>query len=235
MLRLHWSPDSANLVIRIALHRLALSFETARVDRARAEQRSAAFLSLNPQGLLPVLEDDTTVLFETGAILLHLADREGVLGPDASAADDPSARTRFLRWLFYLSNTLHADLRVAFYTHRYVPEEIIPTLRAGLRTRIEGHLALLETEIARQGALTGGQPTLAEDYLGACVRWAQIYPAGDAPMLTSLEPWPRLTALLGKLEREAPVQAACREEHITDNRPYTAPSLPSLPPEAVTG
>ena len=139
-LRLHWSPDSANIVIRIALEELGLDFEAVRVNRAAGEHKQPDYLRLNPQGLLPVLEDGDLVLFETGAILLHLADRTGRLGPDGPDARDPQARAAFLKWLFYLSNTVHADLRAAFYSPRYVANPAaIPTLRDGLARRTRRH------------------------------------------------------------------------------------------------
>ena len=69
-------------IVRIALEELGLAYEAIRVDRAAGEHRSPGYLGLNPQGLIPVLEDGDLVLFETGAILLHLADRTGRLGPD---------------------------------------------------------------------------------------------------------------------------------------------------------
>ncbi len=92
-------------MIRIALEELGLTFEPVRVDRAAAAHKKPDYLKLNPQGLLPVLEDGDLVLFETGAILLHLADHTGRLGPEGPDAQDRQARAAFLKWLFYLSNT----------------------------------------------------------------------------------------------------------------------------------
>ncbi|MEO1599952.1 MAG: glutathione S-transferase family protein [Pseudomonadota bacterium] len=235
MLRLHWSPDSANLVVRIALHRFGLTYESTRVNRAARQQRSPEHLALNPQGLLPVLEDGELVLFETGAILLHLADRAGRLGHNSERADEPKARALFSRWLFYASNTLHAELRVAFYAYRFVPQEAIAALREGIRGRFAKHLDLLETEVARQGALAGPRATLVDDYLGACVRWAQNYPTDDRPILDDLQPWPALSEHLGRLETAPELLAACREEFIEDDRPFTEPSRPALPTSEVTG
>ncbi len=235
-LRLHWSPDSANLPVRIALMRLGLAFDAARVNRAAGEQRSVAYRALNPQGLIPVLEDGGIVLFETGAILLHLADREGRLGAGGPPAADPTARAAFLRWLFWVSNTLHADLRLAFYTHRYVGEALVPTVRAGVAARLEGHLALVEGALPAQGGLVAAIPTLVEDYLAACLRWAQIYPSA-APLLPGLgaAPLPRLRALLARLEADEALQAACAAEAIPLPHPLTRPEPPALPASEVTG
>ena len=83
-LRLHYAPDNASLCIRLALEELGLPYETVLVNRATHAQRSPAYLALNPNGLIPVLETPDGPLFETGAILLWLADTHGGLRPFAS-------------------------------------------------------------------------------------------------------------------------------------------------------
>lgn len=231
-LRLHWSPDSANLPIRIALEMFELPFQAVRVNRAAGEHQADQYRRLNPQGLLPVLEDNDVVLFETGAILWHLVEKTGRLGPDGPDAADPQHRAQALRWLFYLSNTLHADLRAAFYTDRYVANPAdIPRLRAGLARRISDHCALLERQLS--GGLLGPTLTVIDVYLGACLRWAQIYPAGGR-MVSDLSRWPRLSALLAHIEDHPAAQTAFRAEAI-DAKAFTAPRPPDLPASDVTG
>jgi glutathione S-transferase len=232
-LRLHWSPDSANLVIRIALEELGLPFEGLRIDRAAHQHRQPAYLALNPQGLLPVLQDKDITLFETGAILLHLADRTGRLGPDGPDAHEPQARAAFLKWLFYLSNTVHADLRAAFYSDRYIAPGLVPALRDGLSARLRRHLEMLEGVLAPTGWLAAATPTLADFYLGACLRWAQLYPAGH-PLLAAAEIPHRTAALLRAVESRPAARRACAAEFIS-GRPFTQPELPDLPVDQVTG
>jgi len=231
-LRLHWSPDSANLVVRLALEELGLPFEEIRLDRAAGAHRTPAYLRLNPQGLIPVLEDGPLALFETGAILLHLADRTGRLGPEGPDARDPSARAAFLRWLFWLSNTLHADLRVAFYTHRYVSAATVPELRAGLSRRITDHVALVEGAMASGNWPMGPAPRLTDLYLGACLRWARLYPTG-APAMTA-PPAGRVGALLAGLAARPAVQRALAAELIP-SPDFLHPLRPSLPAAEITG
>jgi glutathione S-transferase len=232
-LRLHWSPDSANLVVRIALEELGLPFIGVRVNRAAGEHKRPAYLALNPQGLLPVLEDGDLVLFETGAILLHLAERSGRLGPEGPDARDPQARAAFLKWLFYLSNTVHADLRAAFYSSRYVAgEAAIPALRTGLAARLRQHMELIDDVIGGTGWLVGATPTLADFYLATCLRWAQLYPSG-APLITWREIPTGLQALLRAAENRRAARKAFSDEYIS-GRPLTAPAPPDLPPGEVT-
>jgi len=233
-LRLHWSPDSANIVVRLALEELGLPFEAVRVDRAAAGHKAPAYLRLNPQGLIPVLEDGEIVLFETGAILLHLADRTGRLGPEGPDAHDPQARAAFLKWLFYLSNTIHADLRAAFYSHRYVADPAaIPTLRAGLAARMRGHFALLAGQLTPGGWLIGNTPTLVDLYLAACLRWSRLYPTG-APLLGAADLPERLAGLARTCESRPAVRKAFADEFIRGH-PLTDPAPPELPAAEVTG
>jgi len=233
-LRLYWSPDSANIVVRIALEELGLDFEAVRINRAAAAHKQPDYLRLNPQGLLPVLEDGGLVLFETGAILLHLADRTGRLGPDGPDARDPRARAAFLKWLFYISNTVHADLRAAFYSPRYVSDPAaIPALRAGLANRFRQHMALIDSALGASGGLIAGTPTLVEFYLAACLRWAQLYPSGT-PLIVWEEIPARLQALLGSVENRPAVARAFAGEQIY-GQTLTAPKPPDLPPGEITG
>lgn len=231
-LKLYWSPDSANLVVRIALELLEMPFEPVRLDRGAGDHKTAEYLTRNPQGLVPVLEDGEIVLFETGAILWHLMERAGRIGPDGPAMSDQAARAAALKWMFYLSNTVHADLRCAFYSNRYVPEEMVPTFRDGVRSRMKQHGDLMESQIG-QGGLVGPSITVPDVYLCVCLRWAQIYP--EAVMLDGLGAWPRIAALAGRIEASPGARRAFEAEFIPPDGALTAPRIPDLPRGEVTG
>ena len=225
MYTLHYSPDSANLLVRMTLLEMALPFDAVLVDRAVGEQRSAHFLALNPQGLLPVLLDphQDAPLFETAAILLHLTECHRQLVPQQDAQ-----RGRFLKWLFFLSNTLHADLRSRFYSERYLSDPAaLPALRQGLHARVARHLALLNDEIVRQGGpwLMGQELTVCDLYLAVCVRWAQLYPRGDTLAHGVLANLPQLMQLLRALQARPALQQACAQEGI-GGAFFTAPQYP---------
>jgi glutathione S-transferase len=233
-LRLHWSPDSANLIVRLALEELGLPFEAVRIDRARGDHKSPAYLALNPQGLIPVLQDGELVLFETGAILWHLAARAGRLGADGPPASDAPARAATLKWLFYLSNTPHAELRAMFYTPRYVDgPDAVAALRRGLAARLRQHLDLVEGQLA-DGGLVGAEVTLADLYLAMLLRWAQLYPKDEAP-LRGLDAWPRVFALCRRVEDRPAAARAFAAEAIPPARAITAPRRPDLAGAQVTG
>ena len=230
---LYYSPDSANLVVRAALEVSAVPYATELVDRSIGQQRSPAYLKLNPQGLIPVLVHGEAVIFETAAILLYLVDRHPVLGPSMGA----SGRPDLYRWLFFLSNTLHADLRVMFYPRRYLSRDsAVPILRDGVRSRLLAHFALLDDHMAqhRSGCLLGCGFSVCDLYLAVCCRWAMAYPVGAGIAVEPLRALTHLWALLEHLERHPAMAAACRTEWIEP--PFlTAPRSPKPPVGSVTG
>jgi glutathione S-transferase len=223
--RLYWAPDNANLPVRMVLHELDVPYEAVSVDRMHAAHKAADYLALNPQGLLPVLVTDgqDAPLFETAAILLHLAERSGGLLPAA-----PAARGRLLKWLFFISNTLHADLRVLFHPERYVPDAaVVPVLRAGVRARVEGHLALLDQAIDATGGpwFLGQTLTVLDPYLACCVRWALLYPPGEGLPASAIRARPALCRLLEALAARPTIRTACAREGIAGEL-FLDPSLP---------
>jgi glutathione S-transferase len=225
--RLHYAPDNASLIVRLALEEVRAPYTTVLVDRRARAQKSPAYLALNPAGLIPVLETPDGALFETGAILLWLADRHGGLAP---APGDP-ARGALLKWLFYLSNTLHPAMRMIFYPDQYAGPDGAgqARLRAHMQAEAARHLTTLETASETRPDLFGAaDPTVLGLYLGPALRWLALYPAGETAWF-DLARWPRLQALAQALETRASVQAAARAEGLGP-RPFSAP-LPADPPE----
>jgi len=84
MIRLHTAATPNGRKISIALEELGLPYEVVRVNLQAEEQMQPGFLALNPNHKIPVLEDDGLVVWESGAILLHLGeehDPEGRILP----------------------------------------------------------------------------------------------------------------------------------------------------------
>ena len=80
----------------IALEELELDYEVKQVHLDQNEQMSEEFLALNPNHKIPVLVDDDLVIWESGAILLHLAEKYGKLLPA-----DPKGRIEAIQYAFF--------------------------------------------------------------------------------------------------------------------------------------
>ena len=101
-LQLYSLPTPNGVKVSIMLEEIGLPYEPHRISFDRQDQQSDAFRSLNPNGKIPAILDpdgpggQPLALFESGAILLYLADKTGRLVPA-----DPAARWHALQWLMF--------------------------------------------------------------------------------------------------------------------------------------
>lgn len=226
---LFYAPDNASLIIRLALEELGVAYETRLVDRRVREQDGDAYRRLNPNGLIPACVIDGEAIFETGAILLSLSERLGQLAPAPGSPD----RAALLKWLFFLSNTLHADLRQAFYPDKYVGDD--PDAQAAHRRLAESRLARSFDILDGAAASTDGPwflgdegPSILDLYLALCLRWAQIYPTGR-PILPEMSKHEALMRMALALEARPAIARACEAEGIA--APYFTAPTHATPPE----
>lgn len=176
MLRLYFAPGNASLAPHLLLRELGQPFELVPVDRDRGAHRSPDYLRLNPNGLIPVLVDGELVLYETGAILLHLADRHpaaGLLPPLGSAA-----RAQAYKWLCWLGTGLQPTMGRWFYPERQLPAQF-PEAIAAIKTLAEERagelLDILDAEFARHGGpwLLGEQYSAVDPLAFMMCRWTR--------------------------------------------------------------
>ncbi|WP_209016435.1 glutathione S-transferase family protein [Roseibium sp. RKSG952] len=227
---LHYAPDNASLVIRLVLEEMGLPYETALVNRRRNEQDGAVYRALNPNGLIPVLETPQGPIFETAAILLWLSDQHGQMAPDPNDPD----RAAFLKWLFFASNTLHADLRILFYAEKYIDPAEASTLRAGIQPRLRQHLKLLDAEVQNAPDwLRGDQPSVLSYYLACMMRWMALYPAKIDRSWYQLADTPYLQQILMQMETRPATRAAIAAEGLGVT-PFTSPTYANPPEGSAT-
>ncbi|MQQ07872.1 glutathione S-transferase [Epibacterium sp. SM1979] len=224
--RLHYAPDNASLIIRLALEEMNLPYETLLVDRSVSAQRRPDYLALNPAGKIPTLETPDGVISEVGAILSYLSETHGQMAPQAGHAGRPE----FLKWLFFTANTLHPDLIMQFYAHRYGPQEAMDHIRALTAQRLRDHLALLDQALRHAPWSSGETPSVLDYYVVACLRWATLYPVGETGWF-KIADYPHLFALCQQLETRPAAQAAIKAEGLGQT-PFSAPHYAN-PPEGV--
>lgn len=208
----------------MVLEELGATYRDEIVPMHEGAHKSAQFLQLNPRGMVPVLADERSgaVLSETGAILSYLSEQSGRLAP---ASSDRRARALYLQRLFFLSNTLHADAQLQYYTERYVGEDLSEAARAKIHERMRSHFALLDTAIAEHGGpwLLGSDLSVCDFYLGGCVRWALIAPRHAPLETTAVTRLPALSALLERLEARDSVFRAFAAEQTPRSAYFKAP------------
>jgi glutathione S-transferase len=193
---LHYHPGNASLIAHIVLEEIGAPFALEFVDRAQAAHKSKAYLALNPNGLIPVLVDDSQrsggtplVLYETAAICMHLADshpQAGLLPPLATPE-----RANAYKWIVWLSNTVQPMLSVYFYPERWADDDSgAAAIRARAEAKVAPMLDQLDAEFARHGRawLLGDRYSIADAYAFVLCRWTRGF-ARPARSLAHLQPW----------------------------------------------
>ncbi|MCB1957900.1 MAG: glutathione S-transferase N-terminal domain-containing protein [Rhodocyclaceae bacterium] len=131
--------------ISIALEELGLPYDMHVLDLGALEQKAPWFLDINPNGRIPAIVDreaDGFRVFESGAILIYLAEKTGRLVPT-----DPPGRSRVLQWLMFQMGGVGPMMGQANVFHRYLPERIpvaIDRYQGEVRRLfrvLDGHLA----------------------------------------------------------------------------------------------
>jgi glutathione S-transferase/GST-like protein len=108
--------------VSIALEELGLPWTLQVLDLAQNEQKTPAFLAINPNGRIPAIVDheaDDFAVFESGACLIYLAEKTGRLMPA-----DAKGRSRVLQWLMFQMGGIGPMMGQANVFFRYFPEKI---------------------------------------------------------------------------------------------------------------
>ena len=108
------------------LEELGIPYEVHAVELSALEQKEPAFLRLNPNGRIPVIvdrEEDDLPVFESGAIMIYLAEKAGRLLPT-----DRRARARVISWLMFQMGGIGPMMGQANVFFRYFPEKIQPAI-----------------------------------------------------------------------------------------------------------
>ena len=189
MLQLHYFPGNASLVSHIALEEIGSPFALRLVDRAHGEHKSAAYLALNPNGLIPVLVDGDLVLYETSAVLMHLADTHPEAGLLPTLATPERAHA--YKWLAWLGGTVHAALIIYFYPERWSDGAAgAAVVKAHAEAKVGAMLEQIDVQLARHAGLwlLGDDYSAADIYAFVLCRWTRGF-ARPARSLPHIGPW----------------------------------------------
>jgi glutathione S-transferase len=161
-LRLYWRPGTSAVAPHAALAEIGVAYELVRIERETA-QTDPAYLALNPLGVVPTLLDGDTVVTESAAILLYLADRY----PEANLV--PAERAELYSRLMFMTNALQTALLRFLYPERYGVEGV----REVAAAEAAGYFDRLDRELEGREWLIGDQRTAADLFLFMLTRWGR--------------------------------------------------------------
>lgn len=135
--------------VSVALEEMALAYDVIKVDLAHGEQKTPEFLRINPNGRVPALVDGDFQVFESGAILMYLAEKTGQLMPG-----DPRGRSQVIQWLMFQMGGVGPTMAQANVFYRYFPEKI-PAAIARYQTEGRRLFAVMDGHLATHDYLAG--------------------------------------------------------------------------------
>lgn len=201
-----WVPPFAqgqvrDLRVRWALEEAGLRYQSRLLSQG--DQNKPDYRALQPFGQVPIFEEDGQVLFESGAIVLHIGERSETLLPR-----DSGARARAMQWLIAALNSIEPHIMNVAVLDAFYPNEEWAKLRAPSATEFARHrLNCLSNSLGDKPYLDG-----------------QHFTAGDLMMATVLRIMPSLLTqsnLIAYVERctNRPAFTRAMDAHMGDFKP----------------
>jgi glutathione S-transferase len=156
-----WVPEFArgqvrDLRVRWALEEAGLPYQVRLLDQD--EKNSPEYCALQPFGQVPVFEEDDLVLFETGAIVLHIGERSEALLPK-----ERDARARATQWLIAALNSIEPFImQLASIDFFYPNEEWARLRRPGAVEFVQKRLSALSKSLGEKPYLDGDRFTAGD-------------------------------------------------------------------------
>ncbi len=144
MLTLYFSPGSSSMAPHIALHEIGAPFESRPLSLVKKENRTPAYLAINPEGKVPVLLIDRRPLTEVAAILFYLAKRFPQAG---LLPEDVEAEAHVISWMSFVAATVHPARRQGLEHARTIYE--IADRRLGHREWAVGRYSIADIHLFR--------------------------------------------------------------------------------------
>ena len=125
MIKLYTAPTPNGHKISCLLEALQMDYEAILVNLSEGEQLKPNFLKISPNGRIPAIVDTENDLsiFESGAIMIYLADKAGKLIPQ-----DTAGRYKVMEWLMFQMGGIGPMMGQANVFYRYFPEKLQPAI-----------------------------------------------------------------------------------------------------------
>jgi GST-like protein len=202
MIELYFWPTSNNKKITIMLHETGLPYRLKLVNFLQGENYSAEFLALNPNAKTPTIVDEDgpqgrpIAIFESGAILLYLAEKTGTLMPKP-----PAARWAALQWIFLQAASIGPMFGQHAHFFDYCPEDV-PYAKDRYLNEVRRLYGVLDQRLALVPFLAGDEYSIADIMVWPWIQWVRQHQAPAE--------WPALKAWHDRIGARPAVQEGFR-------------------------
>ena len=152
MIELYTAATPNGNKISVLLEELAVAYQVHVIDFDNNEQKSEDFLAINPNGRIPTIVDtdaDDFAVFESGAIMIYLADKFGAFLPT-----ETKARSRVIQWLMFQMGGVGPMMGQANVFYRYFPEKL-PAAIERYQKEVKRLFSVLDGHLAEHNYLAG--------------------------------------------------------------------------------
>ena len=164
MLQFYYNLGPNPMKVALFLEEAGLEYEAIPIDTRKGEQFTAEYLSINPNAKAPSLIDGETVLFDSNAILLYLAEKNGQF----MATD----RGQLLSWLMFIASGIGPYSGQSVHFQAYAPETLSYAINR-YRFEAQRHYTILDDRLAERPYM------MCDDYSiidMAIWGWARLIP-----------------------------------------------------------
>jgi glutathione S-transferase len=196
MIDLYTSATPNGWKISIALEELGLPYAVHPIALSKQEQKAEWYLKINPNGRIPTLVDRDNgdfAIFESGAILIYLAERTGKLMPT-----DVKGRSRVIQWLMFQMAGVGPMMGQANVFFRYAPEKI-PYAIDRYQREVRRLFEVLERQLGTHEYIAGSEYSIAD-----IAHWSWIH--GHAWSGVDIDGLPQLARWLALVGARPAVQ-----------------------------
>jgi glutathione S-transferase len=180
---------------------LGLDYEHVKVDFATGETRTPAHLALNPNGHVPVIDDDGFVLWESMAINLYLAKKYSAGRLYPTRLEDEA---RAWQWSIWGMTEVERPVLTALFNRAILPEDQRDAAAAdGAEKQLVQPLRVLDAALGQNANLLGADFTVADLNVASILSWAR-------PAQIDMSPFPKTAEWL-KICAERPAARSARQ------------------------
>jgi glutathione S-transferase len=213
MLKLFYAPNACSLAPHIALNEAGADYEAVLVDTKNGEQRSAAYLAINPKARVPSLATDRGILTEVPVLLAYIARMfpKAALAPMAwKTPDDQFDFFEMQSFNTYLASTIHITYAHIFRPERYADTDAAKAdMRAKAPKVLREQLQLIEDRFTDgREWVHGDKYTVSDPYLYVFSRWLERDGVGGPEGL------PKLVAHRARVQAREAVKKTLEQERL---------------------
>jgi GSH-dependent disulfide-bond oxidoreductase len=205
MLKFYYNGSPNPTKVALFLEEAGLPYEPVAVDTRKGDQFNSAFLAVNPNGKVPAIDDGGTIVFDSNAILLYLAEKTGKFLPPAAS------RGELLSWLMFVATGVGPFSGQAVHFRHFSPEKIAYAHNR-YQYEAERHYGILNERLAKNRYMVANTYSIVDmDVWG----WARMI-----PFVLGEEAWAKFPNIKRLVDEVSARPAAARAVALKDKHKF---------------